>query len=84
MPYEFLGPRKIIMGDNSIDFIPNEIRRLKKDNPLIVTDRGIVEAGILNLMTQKLNIRYFLRLNQTLRLQLWREGEKYFLRVTTI
>jgi alcohol dehydrogenase class IV len=50
MAYEFLGPRKIIAGENSIEAIPNEIKGLKKNNPLIVTDGGIVEAGILNRM----------------------------------
>lgn len=48
MPYEFLGPRKIVTGENSIDLIPNEIKGIQKNNPLIVTDDGIVEAGILN------------------------------------
>lgn len=48
MLYEFLGPRKIIAGENSIDSILNEMKGLKKDNPLIVTDKGIVEAGILS------------------------------------
>lgn len=55
MPYEFLGPRKTILGENSIDSIPNEMRRLKKENPLIVTDKGIVEAGILNRLQSTLD-----------------------------
>jgi alcohol dehydrogenase class IV len=58
MPYEFLGPRKIIFGENSIELIPNEMRSLKKENPLIVTDRGIAEAGILDrLLSQFDNAR---------------------------
>ena len=48
MAYEFLGPRKIIAGENSLDLIPNEIKTHKKGNPLIVTDSGIVRAGILD------------------------------------
>jgi alcohol dehydrogenase class IV len=47
MPHEFLGPRKVITGENSIYLIPNEIKALKKENPLIVTDSGIIAAGIL-------------------------------------
>jgi hypothetical protein len=30
MAYEFLVPRKIIIGENSIEVIPDEMRGLKK------------------------------------------------------
>jgi alcohol dehydrogenase len=48
MLQEFLGPRKLITGENSIESIANEIRALNKSNPLIVTDKGIAGSGILD------------------------------------
>jgi alcohol dehydrogenase class IV len=84
MPYEFLGPRKIIMGENSIDLIPNEIRRLKKDNPLIVTDRGIVEAGILNRLLSifddaKIKYKVFSEVEPDPEIAIMERGGKIFL-----
>jgi alcohol dehydrogenase class IV len=55
MPQEFLAPRRIITGENSIDSLPNEIKGLKKNNPLVVTDAGIVEAGILSRLVSPLD-----------------------------
>jgi alcohol dehydrogenase len=47
MPAEFLVPRKMVTGENAIESVPNEIKGLKKHNPLIVTDAGVVKAGIV-------------------------------------
>ena len=55
MGYEFLGPRKIVGGENSITSVPNEVRSLKGMKPLIVTDPGIAEAGLLKRLTSLLD-----------------------------
>ena len=44
---EFLVPRKMVTGENAIESVPNEIKGLKKNNPLVVTDAGVVKAGIV-------------------------------------
>jgi alcohol dehydrogenase class IV len=61
MVYEFLGPRKIVAGENSITSAPNEVRSLKGMKPLIVTDAGIADTGLLRRLTSLLDeekIRY--------------------------
>ena len=61
MVYEFLGPRKIIAGENSIASVPNEVRSLKGMKPLVVTDPGVAKAGLLERLTSLLDgekIRY--------------------------
>jgi alcohol dehydrogenase class IV len=54
MSQEFLTPRRMITGEQAIEAVPNEIRGLKKNNPLIVTDAGIVEAGLLGRLLSPL------------------------------
>jgi alcohol dehydrogenase class IV len=54
MGYEFLGPRKIVGGENSITSVPNEVKSLKGMKPLIVTDPGIADAGLLKRLTSLL------------------------------
>ena len=51
MGYEFLGPRKIVAGENAIASVPNEVRSLKGMKPLIVTDAGIAKTGLLSRLT---------------------------------
>jgi len=55
MAYEFLGPRKIMAGENSVTSVPNEVRSLKGTKPLIVTDAGIASTGILRRLTSVLD-----------------------------
>ena len=55
MPYEFLVPRKMVMGENAIDLVPDEIKAFKKNNPLVVTDAGVAEAGILSRLLSQLD-----------------------------
>jgi alcohol dehydrogenase class IV len=55
MGYEFLGPRKIVGGENSITSVPNEVRSLKGMKPLIVTDPGIADTGLLKRLTSLLD-----------------------------
>ena len=54
MAYEFLGPRKIVAGENSLASVPNEVNSLKGTRPLIVTDAGIARSGLLKRLTSVL------------------------------
>ncbi len=47
MYYEFYASVKILSGDNAIFNIPNELERVGCKSPLIVTDKGIVDAGLI-------------------------------------
>lgn len=51
MLYEILKPGRLIAGENSISSITKEVKLLKGNNPLIVTDPGIIKSGILNHLT---------------------------------
>ena len=55
MAYEFLGPRKIIAGEGSMTSIPNEVKSLGGKKPLIVTDTGIANTGLLRQLTSVLD-----------------------------
>ncbi len=55
MAYEFSGPRKIVAGEGSITSVPNEVRSLKGAKPLIVTDAGIPNTGLLGRLTSLLD-----------------------------
>jgi alcohol dehydrogenase len=55
MAYEFLGPRKIVAGENSITTIPNEVRSFKATKPLIVTDTGIAKTDIFKRLKSVLD-----------------------------
>jgi alcohol dehydrogenase class IV len=81
--YEFLGPRKIITGENSIDLISNEIRSLKKENPLIVTDYGIAKACILNRLLSifddvKIKYEVFSEVESDPEIEIMERGKKAF------
>lgn len=43
----FLSPNKIIFGIGAVDQIAKEIKSLGRKHPLIVTDPGVVEFGLL-------------------------------------
>ncbi|MGD0234036.1 MAG: iron-containing alcohol dehydrogenase [Syntrophorhabdales bacterium] len=55
MAYEFLGPRKIVAGENALASVPAEVRSLKGTRPLIVTDAGIARSGLLARLTSVLD-----------------------------
>lgn len=42
----FRTTQRIVIGENSINELPNEIKILKGTRPFIVTDKGIVESGV--------------------------------------
>jgi alcohol dehydrogenase class IV len=55
MAYEFLGPRKIVAGENAISSVANEIKSLKGERCLIVTDPVIARTGLLGRLTSVLD-----------------------------
>jgi alcohol dehydrogenase class IV len=55
MAYEFLGPRKIVAGENSIASIPAEVKSLGAAKPLIVTDALIAETDIFRRLRSVLD-----------------------------
>ena len=53
--YSFFMPGKTISGLGSSNAVPDAIKSLGGTKPLIVTDKGIVKAGIVKLITDKLD-----------------------------
>ncbi len=47
MYFEFYVPTKVISGDDAVFKLPFELEELDVRRPLIITDRGIIDAGIL-------------------------------------
>jgi alcohol dehydrogenase class IV len=59
--YQHWNPGKLIVGPNSLNQLTNELS--SKEVPLIITDKGVLNAGILNKLTAVLDgagIRYHL------------------------
>jgi alcohol dehydrogenase len=50
--YEFYNPVKIIAGNKALESIPYELNLLNAERPLIITDKGIVEAGLLKILVK--------------------------------
>jgi 4-hydroxybutyrate dehydrogenase len=44
-------PTRIVYGQGSIRELPNELKRVGAKKPLLVTDRGILQAGLLRFVT---------------------------------
>ncbi len=47
MYYEFYCPVKVISGDNAVFSLPSELDCLSVRKPALVTDGGVIEAGLL-------------------------------------
>ena len=59
--FEFVLPTRIVYGKGSIEKLPDEIRKMNHKKPLIVTDKGLIAAGIAKKITDILeqsNIEY--------------------------
>lgn len=48
--YEFFNPVKIISGNKAVDNIPYELEQLGASRPLILTDQGVEQAGLLKIV----------------------------------
>ena len=45
--YEFHNPTKIISGFRALENLPYELEMLHAKKPFIITDQGIIKAGLL-------------------------------------
>ena len=52
--FEFKCPARIVLGVNSVDRLGEEIGALNGKKALLVTDKGVVNAGLLDKVTAKL------------------------------
>ncbi len=50
--HEFYNPVKIISGDNALEVLPRELKRIGGNKPLIITDKGIEKFGLLKIVLQ--------------------------------
>ena len=49
--FEFVLPTKIIFGEGTIKQLPDAVRNMGHEKPLIVTDRGLIAAGLVSKIT---------------------------------
>jgi len=49
--YEFFNPVKILSGDKSLENIPFELERAGCRLPMVITDSGVAQAGLLDMVT---------------------------------
>lgn len=49
--FEFVLPTRIIYGEGSIRKLPDEIKKMNNNKPLLVTDKGLISAGIVGKIT---------------------------------
>jgi alcohol dehydrogenase len=54
--YEFFCPVKLIVGNRALDNIPFELGALGASRPMIVTDRGVAGAGLVDRLRDVLSI----------------------------
>ena len=45
--YEFYNPVKVVAGHKALENLPHELKLMQAHKPLIITDQGIVKAGLL-------------------------------------
>lgn len=60
--YHFYLPTKVHFGINSLDRLPEVLKREDSSHVLIITDKGIVKAGLVKHVEKKLqesNIQYY-------------------------
>ena len=53
--FEFVLPTRIIYGAGCFQQLPDEIRKMKHERPLLVTDKGLIKAGIVKRITDILD-----------------------------
>ncbi len=58
LAFEYNNPTKIIFGENSVKEIGLEVERLGGSKALIVTDQGLVQAGLAEKIEKALGRRY--------------------------
>ena len=53
--FRFYSPTRITLGKGAVARLPDELRNHTEDTGLVVTDRGLVEAGIVEKITRILD-----------------------------
>lgn len=53
--FEFVLPTRIVFGEGSIKRLPEEIKKMNHKKPLIVTDKGVIAAGLAKKITDILD-----------------------------
>ena len=53
--FEFVLPTKIIFGEGTINQLPDAVRNMGHEKPLIVTDKGLIAAGLVSRITDVLD-----------------------------
>jgi len=48
--YEFFNPVKINAGNEALETIPYELKQMNVSRPIIITDKGISDAGLLKTL----------------------------------
>jgi len=49
--FEFYTPKKILFGAGTVEQLSDEVKRFNADRVLVVTDQGVVGAGLLDRIT---------------------------------
>jgi len=52
--FQFYNPVKILSGKKALENIPFELELLNASRPMIVTDKGVVQAGLVDIVTAAL------------------------------
>ena len=50
--FRFYNPVKLIAGDKALGSLPYELKQLGSQHPLIITDQGVREAGLIELVNE--------------------------------
>ncbi len=48
--YEYYNPVKIVAGNKALYNLPSELNELGSNRPMVITDKGIVKAGLIKLV----------------------------------
>ena len=48
--YEFMNPVRIVSGYKAVDNLPYELSQLGVSRPLLITDAGVIQAGLLKIV----------------------------------
>ncbi len=48
--YEFLNTVKIVSGNKALENIPYELEQMGARNPVVITDKGVVDAGLIKVL----------------------------------
>jgi alcohol dehydrogenase len=53
--FRFYNPVKLVFGDKALDSLPYELKQLQSTRPLIVTDQGVLMAGLIDFVKKALD-----------------------------